>query len=136
MAAVGNRKTAPPPRKPSPERGVSEELTFRQKLEEIKRERTAGGGGQPPGETNRAIDLQNRMNRSEEPVIAKQVQTLTGVKTFLKSFADWVEVVSRSGKVYYYNKKTLVNQWTKPVEWLAEEVRLNPPLPEVGTIHG
>ena len=130
MAAVGNRKTAPPPRKPSPERGITEELTFRQKLEEIKRQRSAAGGVHPP-ETKSSADLRNRMNRPEEPVIAKQVQTLTGVKTFLKSFGDWVEVVSKSGKVYYYNKKTLVNQWTKPVEWLAEEVRLNPPLPEV-----
>ena len=127
MAAVGNRpKNAPPPRKPSPVRGgPEEELTFRQKLEEIKRQRTAGESGQ----TN--IPIQNRMSRPEEPVVAKQVQTLTGVKTFLQSFGDWVEVVSaKSGKVYYYNKRTMVNQWTKPEAWLAEEVRLNPPLPE------
>jgi len=130
MAAVGSRKTAPPPRKPSPERGGTEELTFRQKLDEIKRQRSSGAGvtAEAPSE-----DLRSRMNRPEEPLVAKQVQTLTGMKTFLKSFGDWVEVVSKSGKVYYYNKKSLVNQWTKPVEWLAEEVRLNPPLPQVCT---
>ena len=55
--------------------------------------------------------------------------TTSGVKTFLKSHGDWVEVVSGSGKVYYYNKRSLVNQWHKPAEWLAEEDRLNPPLP-------
>ena len=131
MAAVGSRKTAPPPRKPSPERGGTEELTFRQKLDEIKRQRSSGSGiaAEAPSE-----DLRSRMNRPEEPLVAKQVQTLTGMKTFLKSFGDWVEVVSKSGKVYYYNKKSLVNQWTKPVEWLAEEVRLNPPLPQVCTV--
>jgi len=38
--------------------------------------------------------------------------------------------VSKSGKVYYYNKRTLVNQWKKPEDWLREEERLNnPPLP-------
>merc|ERR1719209_2657698 len=55
--------------------------------------------------------------------------TVSGVKTFLKSFKDWVEVVSGSGKIYYYNKRSLVNQWKKPAEWLEEEERLNPPLP-------
>ena len=47
--------------------------------------------------------------------------TVSGVKTFLKSYKDWVEVVSGSGKIYYYNKRSLVNQWKKPAEWLEEE---------------
>ena len=50
--------------------------------------------------------------------------TVSGVKTFLKSYKDWVEVVSGSGKIYYYNKRSLVNQWKKPAEWLEEEERL------------
>ena len=54
------------------------------------------------------------------------MMTTSGVKTFLKSHGDWVEVVSGSGKVYYYNKRSLVNQWHKPAEWLAEEERLDP----------
>ena len=58
----------------------------------------------------------------------KQMMTTSGVKTFLKSHGDWVEVVSGSGKVYYYNKRSLVNQWHKPGGWLAEEERLNPSL--------
>ena len=58
-----------------------------------------------------------------------QVMTVSGVKTFLKSYKDWVEVVSGSGKIYYYNKRSLVNQWKKPAEWVEEEKRLNPPLP-------
>ena len=100
-------------RKPSPPRGDQEEQTFHQKLQEIKRRRVQGDQEQ---------------TRVPEPG-GQLVMTITGVKTFLKSFGDWVEVVSGSGKVYYYNKRSLVNQWKKPADWLAEEERLNPPLP-------
>merc|ERR1719270_2145267 len=71
----------------------------------------------------------------EPNVVPKTVKTINGYKTFLKSFGDWVEVVSKSGKVYYYNKRSLVNQWKKPEEWLKEEERLNSvseiPIPEL-----
>ena len=56
------------------------------------------------------------------------MMTTSGVKTFLKCHGDWMQVVSGSGKVYYYNKRSLVNQWHKPAEWLAEEEQLDPPL--------
>ena len=56
------------------------------------------------------------------------MMTTSGVKTFLKCHGDWMQVVSGSGKVYYYNKRSLVNQWHKPAEWLAEEEHLDPPL--------
>merc|ERR1719410_2733555 len=68
--------------------------------------------------------------KERDKVVPKKVQTVNGLKTFLKRHGDWVEVVSNSGKVYYYNKRTLVNQWKKPEDWLREEERLNiPPLP-------
>ena len=126
MLAAGAKRPAPPPRKPSPPRqNNKEEQTFKEKLEEIKRMRSGKGDTTPSTKIS-----QRTIN--EEPIIPKQVQTLTGLKTFLKSFGDWMEVVSKTGKVYYYNKKTKTNQWKKPEEWLAEERRLNapPPLPE------
>ena len=128
MMSAGAKRPAPPPRKPSPPRqNNQEEQTFKDKLEEIKRMRSAGGG-----ETKTSTQI-SRRTINEEPLIPKQVQTLTGLKTFLKSFGDWVEVVSKTGKVYYYNKKAKTNQWKKPEEWLTEERRINapPPLPEV-----
>ena len=110
-------------RRPSPTRSDdrSVEQTFQQKLEEIKRQRL--GGSSKPEECS--------YKQSANGVVPKTVKTVNGVKTFLKTFGDWVEVVSKSGKVYYYNKRSLVNQWRKPEEWLAEEERLNapPPLP-------
>jgi len=126
MSLLTNKKISLA-RKPSPPRGdAGSELTFQQKLAEIKRLRSEGGSllanNKLPGNCE---DIKGAGVVSE----AKQVATLTGLKTFLKSFGDWVEVVSKSGKVYYYNKKTLVNQWKKPDSWLAEEERLNPPLP-------
>jgi len=124
MSMINTNKKIPLVRKASPPReNTGSELTFQQKLAEIKRVRSEGGSllaNNPPPE-----------NPPNTGVIeeVKQVSTLTGVKTFLKSYQEWVEVVSKSGKVYYYNKKTLVNQWKKPDDWLAEEERLNPPLP-------
>jgi len=59
---------------------------------------------------------------------SQRLFTKNGYKTFLKSYGDWSEVVSKSGKggkVYFYNKKTLVNQWKKPAEWIAKEEELN-----------
>lgn len=123
VGCIGNKKAAATAaiRKPSPTRSgkdnQSVEQTFQQKLEEIKRRRSGGSTSQPTGSSN--------------GVVPKTVKTVNGVKTFLKTFGDWVEVVSKSGKVYYYNKRSLVNQWKKPEEWLQEEERLNapPPLP-------
>jgi len=112
MAALGRGKAKL--RKPSPPRaGTEVEQTFQDKLEEVKRMR-----------------LQGEIRLAAPPVPeGKQVMTVSGVKTFLKSYKDWVEVVSGSGKIYYYNKRSLVNQWKKPAEWVEEEKRLNPPLP-------
>merc|ERR1719430_661905 len=112
MAALGRGKAKL--RKPSPPRaGTEVEQTFQDKLEEVKRMRLQG---------------ETRLAPAPVPE-GEQVMTVSGVKTFLKSFKDWVEVVSGSGKIYYYNKRSLVNQWKKPAEWLEEEERLNPPLP-------
>ena len=121
---AGGKRAAPPPRKPSPPRhnAPEEEVTFQSKLEEIKKMRSAGVLTAKPKQPNAST--------LAEPIIPKQVQTVSGIKTFLKSFGDWVEVVSKTGKVYFYNKKTQSNQWKKPQEWVDEERRLNPPLPE------
>ena len=121
MSLVGGNKNGV--RRPSPTRssGASNaEKTFQQKLEEIKRQRSVNSA---PEEVPRVPPVHG--------VVPKSVKTVNGVKTFLKTFGDWVEVVSKSGKVYYYNKRTLVNQWRKPDDWLSEEERLSapPPLP-------
>ena len=77
---------APPPRKPSPPRqNTAEEQTFKQKLEEIKRMRSSGA---EKVENKHVIE---RTLTKEEPIVPKQVHTLTGLKTFLKSFGDWIE---------------------------------------------
>jgi len=116
-------------RKPSPPRDDSAvEQTFQQKLDEIKRMRMVPKADEPPPNPPLPPDLVTGVGG----VVPQKVLTVTGYKTFLKSFGDWVEVVSKSGKVYFYNKRTLVNQWKKPEEWLKEEERLNappPPLP-------
>jgi hypothetical protein len=124
--SAGVKRKAPAPRKASPTRqGAAnevEESTFNDKLAEIKKLRSAGV---------RTINTKvtRPTTRGEEPVVPKQVKTATGVKTFLKTFESWIEVVSGSGKIYYYNKKTRENQWKKPQDWVDEEMRLNPPIP-------
>jgi len=125
---LGNKKVAIV-RKPSPPRDDSAvEQTFQQKLEEIKRMRM----GVKPEDNVQNPPPSPEVKTGVGGVLPQKVLTVTGYKTFLKSFGDWVEVVSKSGKIYYYNKRTLVNQWKKPDEWLKEEERLNappPPLP-------
>ena len=113
MSLVGSKRVAPV-RRASPSqddviRGSDNtEQTFQQKLQEIKKMR-----------------MSSTKSDESDKVVPKKVQTVNGLKTFLKRHGDWVEVVSKSGKVYYYNKRTLVNQWKKPEDWLREEERLN-----------
>ena len=113
MSVIGNKRLATV-RKPSPSRDdAAVEETFQSKLEEIKRMRMQNKPEECP--INRPVPADSlQASRSDE---AKTVMTVNGAKTFLKSFLDWVEVVSKSGKVYYYNKRTLVNQWKKPECW-------------------
>jgi len=126
MSLLGGKRGAVV-RKPSPPRGDSTvEQTFQQKLEEIKKMRMGIKSD------NNVINPPLPIDIDDTEVVPQKVLTVTGYKTFLKSFGDWVEVVSKSGKIYYYNKRTLVNQWKKPDEWAKEEERLNappPPLP-------
>ena len=140
MKSGVRERTAPPPRKASPPRGDGApevEDTFKQKLAEIKRMRSSAlsSGAGSSGPTIKASVSTELLQRAsnETPIIPRQVMTLSGVKTFLKAFGPWVEVVSKSGKVYYYNKKSQANQWKKPDEWAEEEKRLNsiaaPPQP-------
>lgn len=132
---------APPPRKPSPPRN-KEEVTFQQKLDEIKKMRMCGAlvqnapreqkeNGVKPKSASTVSGNGVKPKSTVSATDNKKVLTVHGYKTFLKSFGDWSEVVSKTGKVYFYNKKTLVNQWKKPTDWLAEEDKLNqpPPLP-------
>jgi len=123
MSLLGGKRGAVV-RKPSPPRGDSTvEQTFQQKLEEIKKMRMGIKSDDSVNNPPLPIDI------DESEVVPQKVLTVTGYKTFLKSFGDWVEVVSKSGKIYYYNKRTLVNQWKKPDEWAKEEERLNAPQP-------
>ena len=122
---AGVKRKAPAPRKASPSRdNDAEESTFNEKLAEIKKLRSAGVKA-----INKGVTPAQRSAAREEPIVPKQVKTATGVKTFLKTFESWIEVVSSSGKIYYYNKKTRENTWKKPQAWVDEEMRLNPPIP-------
>ena len=86
-------------RKASPPRQESED-TFRKKLEEIKRQ---------------------RLKQSSEP----KTKVIVNGKPALEVQGDWALFFSASkNKKYYFNLKTLVNQWTKPEGWIGgEEVR-------------
>ena len=132
MSLVGSKRVAPA-RRPSPARdgatsGDRAEETFQQKLQEIKRMRMTGSSARPEECSADKPPLPPPAPGSGA-VVPKTVKTVNGLKTFLKCHGDWVEVVSKSGKVYYYNKRTLVNQWKKPEDWLKEEERLNTPPP-------
>lgn len=86
-------------RKASPPRQDSED-TFRKKLDEIKKMRNK--------HTNEA-----------------KTKVIVNGKPALEVQGDWALFFSASkGKKYYFNLKTLVNQWTKPDGWIGgEEVR-------------
>lgn len=51
----------------------------------------------------RDTPTRDRMYRDSQ-ARAKTVMTVNRPKTFLTTFADWVEMVSLSGYIYYYNK--------------------------------
>ena len=132
MSLVGNKRVTAA-RRPSPSKDdTGAEQTFQQKLEEIKRLRMSNKPEECVISNPHPLSTEDATSK----VVPKTVKTINGYKTFLKSFGDWVEVVSKSGKVYYYNKRSLVNQWKKPEEWLKEEERLNMnvsdiPIPEL-----
>lgn len=83
-------------RKASPPRPESED-TFRKKLDEIKR---------------------MRQKQTNEP----KTKVVVNGKPALEVQGDWALFFSASkGKKYYFNLKTLVNQWTKPDGWIGGE---------------
>ena len=94
-------------RKASPPRPQAED-TFRRKLEEIKKMR----------------QLQSNQN-FEKP---KKKVVING-KPAMDVQGDWALFSSSSGKKYFFNLKTLTNQWTKPTDWIDENDAKNPPLP-------
>ena len=94
-------------RKPSPPRPEAED-TFRRKLEEIKKIR------------------QKQNNNSS---VKKKV--IVNGKPALDVQGEWALFQSSKGRKYFFNLKTLENQWTKPASWI-EEGQINksqPPLP-------
>lgn len=48
---------------------------------------------------------------------------LQQTKQPIRTFGEWSEFMSSTGKIYYYNSKTEKTQWGKPDEWdyLANE---------------
>ena len=96
-------------RKPSPDRPEAED-TFRRKLEEIKKIR----------------QKQNNNAGNNQASVRKKV--VVNGKPALDVQGDWALFSSSSGKKYFFNLKTLVNQWTKPPGWI-EEGQIQPPLP-------
>ncbi|CAF3033847.1 unnamed protein product [Rotaria socialis] len=49
-------------------------------------------------------------------------KTVKDTKKPLRSFGDWSEFKSSTGKTYFYNSKTEVSQWEKPKGWLTDEL--------------
>merc|ERR1711862_119650 len=95
-------------RKPSPPRPEAED-TFRRKLEEIKKIRQK--------QNNNSANAKKKVIVNGKPAIDVQ--------------GDWALFSSSSGKKYFFNLKTLVNQWTKPAGWVEEGQiqKAKPPLP-------
>lgn len=96
VPAVPKSKTSSA-RKPSPPRPgqTDAEKTFLQKLEEIK-----------------------RMRASTTPApVAERRRVIVNGKPSLAISGDWALFASSSGRQYYFNLKTLVNQWHRPPEW-------------------
>jgi len=94
-------------RKASPPRPEAED-TFRRKLEEIKKIR----------------QKQNNNSSAKKKVIVNG-------KPALDVQGEWALFQSSKGRKYFFNLKTLENQWTKPASWI-EEGQVNksqPPLP-------
>ncbi|CAF1006514.1 unnamed protein product [Rotaria magnacalcarata] len=48
-------------------------------------------------------------------------KALKDTKKPLRSFGDWSEFKSSTGKTYFYNSKTEVSQWEKPKGWLPDD---------------
>jgi len=95
-------------RKPSPTRPEAEDA-FRRKLEEIKKIR------------------QKQNNNAER----KKVIKIVNGKPTLDVQGDWALFQSSSGKKYFFNMKTMTNQWSKPTGWIEEGQTkpTQPPLP-------
>jgi len=119
-AASGKSKTAllkcPSPPRPGQE---TQELTFRQKLEEIKRQRLAKNAPASAGPSG---------GGAGGPTKASKKVMING-KEALAMHGDWALMKSSSGKKYFFNIKTMVNQWTKPKEWPAKSKAAPPPPP-------
>merc|ERR1711874_126263 len=97
-------------RKPSPTRPEAEDA-FRRKLEEIKKIR------------------QKQNNNADNKPVRKKV--VVNGKPALDVQGDWALFSSSSGKKYFFNLKTMTNQWSKPAEWIEEgqNPSSQPPLP-------
>lgn len=46
-----------------------------------------------------------------------------GVDSVLTTPSDWIEHTSRNGKKYYYNRRTRISSWEKPLELMTEMER-------------
>lgn len=87
-----------------------QELTFRQKLEEVKRLRSSGlptNAGAPRQTTSKSGPAP-----LPAPVPAKPKVLING-KEALAMHGDWALMESSSGRKYFFNVKTMVNQWTR-----------------------
>jgi hypothetical protein len=120
-APGGPKPRNPSARKPSPPRpdGSDAEKTFQQKLDEIKRLRANTSTIPAPEPERRRV--------------------IVNGKPSLAISGDWALFASSSGRQYYFNLKSLVNQWHRPPEWCdattkntsakGNEAKATPPLP-------
>ena len=93
-------------RKPDETRDEDQELTFKQKLEEVKKLREAGilgKGQQRPKKANKALLING-----------KPVSKLVG---------DWAKLESntKKGKFYYFHLKTQKSTWKQPQEFNEQQ---------------
>ena len=77
-----------------------------------------------------------RANTAPAPVPERRRVIVNG-KPSLAICGDWALFASSSGRQYYFNLKTLVNQWHRPPEWCDVEAGIStnpnptPPLPNL-----
>lgn len=65
----------------------------------------------------------NVNNHSSHDMSSNDIKNSANRSNSSKTFGDWTEHKSSSGKIYYYNHRSMVSQWEKPKELLELERR-------------
>ncbi|XP_075110862.1 pre-mRNA-processing protein 40A isoform X2 [Nicotiana tabacum] len=82
-------------------------------------------GGQPWMSTsNHNVNSVTNMQKTGELAAHLAVpEAVYGVDSVETALSDWIEHTSRNGKKYYYNRRTRISSWEKPLELMTEMER-------------